>query len=957
MPVQNNLRLQVDLPLWEYARFAPATVTATSALASADDGSNRYLYYIVAAAFYRYDTWTDTWQQLGSPAVAAATGCSLRYSVYSGFRGWVLGSTSNTITVPGFTSNVSKGLKVRIISGTGAGQERTITAASEVTVWDYGVATATTSGTQIQDTVKKWKYNQWQGYMCAVVFGTGAMQFRKILYNDTQTMYFNDVNYQAINSWGNTGFSAVAPYVVPASTAGAQSFYQIQSKVLTVDTPWTTQPDTTSRFMIMSGGIWLFSGAASPFYTLQYYDVLGDAWYSKTAVTGLTTATGTDFTIERTGEVAGAFMSGSVVSATPYSVTLPSASIPNDRYAYHQLRITAGTGIGQRRTTIGNYGPTFYTTKQWDVTPDTTSSCSVYPNTDRIFGMLGGQAALFGYSVEADMWTQGEDHDYGVAHLFSARNPGVVAVGVTSMTRNTGSIISIDPIPAAGGLNYVTGDILTVGLGGTLGKVIVNNIASGGVVTNIGLLGCGLNYNQPWTNRYTTGGTGAGCTVNILATGSTGRIVTAINHPFQIGDTVILGGAVDPSWNVTGSVLGCDGLTTGFDVAISASASATAVASGSLDALHICDSSKIWNVNEHFGKLVQTAGTGITPTGQVRRITSNTFNTLTLNSGITAPVAGQTRYTIFEPQAFGRDAENGVMTSKASYGYASSGSAGTSLASSGSIVDNTKNWQINEWATYRVRIVAGSGSVAELPIFYNTANTLFVASASVSPGPGSKYIIMDSFGISSGGSGTTLVDQYKNWTVNQWAGKRLKFMSGTGQNQDIVIASNTNNTLTTAANTNPLTDTNYTILGVPPRSTGMTMQWVFNNSNTLTEGMYIYVARGGGSNIIDRYNITTQLWEYGFYILAQPETLNTGCMYSYDGNDRIYFTTKDTPAMRVMYYDLVSNAVMPAGQPPYGAGAVLIGNRAEIIKTADGLKYMYIMRHTGTEMWRGLIYW
>jgi len=29
----------------------------------------------------------------------------------------------------------------------------------------------------------------------------------------------------------------------------------------------------------------------------------------------------------------------------------------------------------------------------------------------------------------------------------------------------------------------------------------------------------------------------------------------------------------------------------------------------------------------------------------------------------------------------------------------------------------------------------------------------------------------------------------------------------------------------------------------------------------------------------------------------------------------------------------------------------------EIIQTADGLKYLYIMRHTGQEMWRTLLFW
>jgi hypothetical protein len=34
------------------------------------------------------------------------------------------------------------------------------------------------------------------------------------------------------------------------------------------------------------------------------------------------------------------------------------------------------------------------------------------------------------------------------------------------------------------------------------------------------------------------------------------------------------------------------------------------------------------------------------------------------------------------------------------------------------------------------------------------------------------------------------------------------------------------------------------------------------------------------------------------------------------------------------------------GTIPYGMGTAIIGNRMEIIKTDDGLQYLYIMRHS-----------
>jgi len=77
-------------------------------------------------------------------------------------------------------------------------------------------------------------------------------------------------------------------------------------------------------------------------------------------------------------------------------------------------------------------------------------------------------------------------------------------------------------------------------------------------------------------------------------------------------------------------------------------------------------------------------------------------------------------------------------------------------------------------------------------------------------------------------------------------------------------------------------------------------------------------------------------------------------MYAVDG-DRIYFQRDSTG--RIMYYDYVKNEIKPFATIPYGMGTALLGNRMEIIETADGLKYLYVMRHTGTEMWRCLIYY
>lgn len=96
---------------------------------------------------------------------------------------------------------------------------------------------------------------------------------------------------------------------------------------------------------------------------------------------------------------------------------------------------------------------------------------------------------------------------------------------------------------------------------------------------------------------------------------------------------------------------------------------------------------------------------------------------------------------------------------------------------------------------------------------------------------------MDTYGLVTGNvATTTLGDTTKNWTVNMWAGKKVRITSGLGQSQELLIVSNTANILTFAAGTAPDTTTTYTILGIAQRGAGLSLQWIFNNSDDATKG-------------------------------------------------------------------------------------------------------------------------
>jgi hypothetical protein len=255
------------------------------------------------------------------------------------------------------------------------------------------------------------------------------------------------------------------------------------------------------------------------------------------------------------------------------------------------------------------------------------------------------------------------------------------------------------------------------------------------------------------------------------------------------------------------------------------------------------------------------------------------------------------------------------------------------------------NWTGNGTTIITTQV---NGIASPTPFKSVTPNIGFV------PDSTTRYQIQDVSGQASAGSTTTLTDATKNWKTNQWAGKRLLITGGTGATQELSITSNTATQLTFGTATAPDTTSTYTILGRPAVGAGMTLEWNWSGSIAVDKGKLLISPRGGTSHTFDIYDLRTNRWTYGLFILGQGETLTTGTMYAVDG-DRIYFQ-KDATG-RIFYYDYVKNEIKPFATIPYGMSTAILGNRMEIVVTPDGLKYLYIIRHSSNEMWRTLIYY
>lgn len=396
MTLVSNLKKAVDLPVWEWTRFSPVAPTAgLSCSCTADNNiinetNGRYIYYLINATnFWRYDTFADSYMQLASPPNAPLTASTMRFAGALGYYNRVLSATSNTIRTGLPTGKSAIGFKIRIVSGTGAGQERVITNVSEPVVADFGNPTggtlAATLPAIVTDTAKNWygsttasdvantgaytgstpNFDGWAGYtLRTIAFGSGTNQVRKILYNTNQVLTVGDANINVYEPFSN---------ITLTGAVAAGSIYQIESSTITVDTAWDTTPDQTSRFMIQSGAIILVSGASgNPFHTIQYYDVLNDAWYILPATQNMILAAPTDNSLERTTENSSVWYRGIATGGSTTTLVDASGNWTKNEWVGYELFIFSGTGRGQVVEITSNTDTTL-TFSALSTAPDTTS--------------------------------------------------------------------------------------------------------------------------------------------------------------------------------------------------------------------------------------------------------------------------------------------------------------------------------------------------------------------------------------------------------------------------------------------------------------------------------------------------------------------------------------------------------------------------------------------------------
>lgn len=246
---------------------------------------------------------------------------------------------------------------------------------------------------------------------------------------------------------------------------------------------------------------------------------------------------------------------------------------------------------------------------------------------------------------------------------------------------------------------------------------------------------------------------------------------------------------------------------------------------------------------------------------------------------------------------------------------------GTATAGAASTLTNSaKNWTVNQWSNYQVRITAGTGAGQIRTIASNTATALTVGTAwTTAPDATSVYAIEgnDDFVYYTGSSITGLI-RYS-------------------------ISANTWTTLAPTA------------ARAAAPGTGMSAHWVWGATendwtaeNTNRNGQRIYSFRGGGGAVLDYYDIAANTWVSGVIYSPAAETFATGSKYAYYGN--FIYIQKDA-TMRWYRYNVVTGEMVGWTTIGNVQSTAVVGNTAYIYLYVDGataIPYVYFIGNTST---------
>ncbi len=196
---------------------------------------------------------------------------------------------------------------------------------------------------------------------------------------------------------GGTG--AGQERVISSNTIGTNA-------VFTVTSPWTTTPDATSTYLLLTGRFYLFMGGAGG-SSMKYWDVATGAWSAALTVSGAPSAGTTEIQMVATSNGGTNPIASGTSTGTNSTTTLNNTgkAWTTNQWTNFQVRITSGTGAGQVRVISSNTATALTVSVVWTTTPDATSVYVIEGNDNNIYLLGNAAVTLYLYSISGNTWS------------------------------------------------------------------------------------------------------------------------------------------------------------------------------------------------------------------------------------------------------------------------------------------------------------------------------------------------------------------------------------------------------------------------------------------------------------------------------------------------------------------------------------------------------------------------
>jgi hypothetical protein len=869
-------------------------------------------------------------------------------------------------------------------------------------IWYTGKATSGNT-TTLTDANANWTTNQWAGYHCFIWTGTGKAQIAEILSNSgtaltfsttlgtglDSTSRYNILGYDAgtltsatgrilsdtsktweVNRWANYAIRIIAG-------TGDGQMRQIMSNgtdsIITYD-PWNIQPDNTSIYAIQSytNDMLMTVGASAETFLyhaegsdlVSHGRILDEGTVQAAAALPVDgTSTATHVVYEQKPVTISSISGTTTITATTshshqFKVNqwVSIRGITNTTNAYN---VTGKVQIASiPSATSFTYTPFAAGTGTYQYSDNVTVGVSVLPDASKYHADLatGGSTTTVTFSRATPTNINGW-YAYGTniaagAQVQSGAGTTTITFNLTGAGTPTGTIIfSKWPRPVTA--TYSSGGgagVFTTTLTGNVPAYCKGWLVTG---TNIGL------------GTYLTGGEGtATINLSIQNSGTPSGTIT-FSHPTNLplpvtatyssgtGTSITLSASVPTyvrGWFVSGTNIG-NGTTivSGEGTAtITLSQSTSGTPSGTIT-FYPPTMIPAMLYATTAAPVVTATTFGLLATGSpMQLVAQNTTNgtIMTPIAALSAVAVGLSRFVIAKRDMIGQHYVNQNLS------YLSGVSLGTQ--STTTLVDTNSFWSTATGSGGSSGATSFTISAVGSPIHngWYVSGTGIAAGTRVLSGGGTTTITVDT-PLTGTVSGTIV---FSAWATNNIIGRRLRVVSSTGINQELAITgvAPTTGTLTTGtAVASGSGSSTYMILPTVVPGVGSHLRWQSDSSTSSNQGRNVFRFRGGGAVGLDRIDLTTDLFHF-MTITPNFEALTTGSHYAYDGKDRIYIQRDATN--RIYYFDLTNNTIYGAGFVPYAAGTAVTGNRMEIFKTIDGLKYLLFNRHGSSETFRQLIF-